>query len=169
MKLVIIRHGPAGDRDEWEAEGRDDRLRPLTSEGKKEMQRAAAGLAWLAPTIDVLATSPLVRAAESAEIVGSFYSSKFVILDSLAPDHKPDEVVRWLRDQPAAQTLALVGHEPHLSTLVGYLLTEKRVSFVGLKKGGACLLDLSDSPRPGRATLKWALTPRVLQRLGDAG
>jgi phosphohistidine phosphatase len=169
VKLVIIRHGPAGDRDEWEAEGRDDRLRPLTPEGRKEMQRAAAGLAWLVPTIDVLATSPLVRAAESAEIVGSFYSSKIMTLDSLAPDHKPDEVVRWLRDQLAAQTVALVGHEPHLSTLVGYLLTEERVSFIDLKKGGVCLLDLADSPKPGRGTLKWLLTPRVLRRLGDAG
>jgi phosphohistidine phosphatase len=169
VKLVIIRHGPAGNREQWEAEGRDDRLRPLTSEGRKEMHAAAAGLARLVPTIDVLATSPLVRAAESAEAVGSIYSSRIVTLDSLAPDHDPDELVRWLRDQRSAQTVALVGHEPHLGTLVGYLLTERRVSFIDLKKGGACLLDLTDPPRPGRGTLEWLLTRRELRRLGEAG
>ena len=59
--------------EEWEAEGRDDRLRPLTPEGRKEMQRVAPGLARLVPTIDVLATSPLARAAETAEIVAQAY------------------------------------------------------------------------------------------------
>lgn len=133
------------------------------------MQRAAAGLARLVPSIDVLATSPLVRSVESAEIVGSIYRSEIVTLDSLAPDQKPDEVVRWLRDQRPAQTVALVGHEPHLGTLVGYLLTERRASFIDLKKGGACLLDLTDPPKPGGGTLKWLLTRRELRCLGEAG
>lgn len=166
MKLVIIRHGPAGDPEEWEAEGRDDRLRPLTPEGRKEMQRAAPGLARLVPTIDVLATSPLARAAETAKIVGQAYDSKPVVLEALAPDRDPDEVVRWLQKQPTDHTVGLVGHEPHLSTLVGYLLTNTRASFIDLKKGGACRLDLPDVPQPGKGTLEWLLTPRELRRLG---
>ena len=169
MKLVIIRHGPAGDRGEWEAKGRDDRLRPLTPDGRKETERAAAGLALLVPHIDVLATSPLVRAAETAAIVASIYHSKIIPLDALAPDQKPDEVVGWLGDQRPAQTVALVGHEPHLGILVGYLLTEKRVSFVDLKKGGACLLELTEPPKPGGGTLDWLLTRRQLRRFGEAG
>jgi len=169
VKLVIIRHGPAGERDQWEAEGRDDRLRPLTPEGRKEMRRAAVGLARLVPTVDILATSPLVRAAESADIVGSHYHSEIITLDSLAPDQEPDEIVRWLRDQRPGQTAALVGHEPHLGTLVAYLLAESRASFIDLKKGGACLLGLTDPPEPGDSTLRWLLTPRELRRLGEAG
>lgn len=169
MRLVIIRHGPAGNREEWEAEGRDDRLRPLTPDGKKEMRGAAAGLAQLVSAIDVLATSPFVRAAESAEIVGSIYRTKIVTIDCLAPDHKPDEAVSWLRNQRATQTVGLVGHEPHLSTLAGYLLTGKPASFLDLKKGGACLLDLKDPPAPGGGTLEWLLGRRELKRLGEAG
>jgi phosphohistidine phosphatase len=169
VRLVIIRHGPAGNREEWEADGGDDRLRPLTAEGRKEMRAAAAGLARLVPAIDVLAASPLTRAAESAEIVGSIYRSRIVTLDSLAPDHEPEEVVAWLRDQPPAQTIGLVGHEPHLSTLVGYLLTERPISFIDLKKGGACLLDLKDPSSPGAGTLEWLLARRELKRLGEAG
>jgi phosphohistidine phosphatase len=78
-------------------------------------------------------------------------------------------VVQWLRDQRPAQTVALVGHEPHLGTLVGYLLTERRASFIDLKKGGACLLGLTDPPKPGGSILEWLLTRRQLRRLGEAG
>jgi phosphohistidine phosphatase len=167
VKLIVIRHGPAGDRREWEAKGRDDRLRPLTPEGRKKMQRAAAGLARLVPAIDVLATSPLVRAAESADIVAAEYGSDIVTLEPLTPEHQPDDVVRWLRDQLPAQTVALVGHEPHLSTLIGYLLTERAFSFIDLKKGGACLLGLTDPPEPGSGILEWLLTGHDLGRLGE--
>ena len=130
------------------------------------MQRVAPGLARLVPTIDVLATSPLTRAAETAAIIAQAYDCKPVVLDALAPDRDPDEGVRWLQKQPSHHTIALVGHEPHLSTLVGYLLTTTRASFIDLKKGGACALDLRDVARPGRGTLEWLLTPRELRRLG---
>jgi phosphohistidine phosphatase len=166
VKLVIIRHGPAGDPEEWEAEGRDDRLRPLTPEGRKEMQRVAPGLARLVPALDVLATSPLTRAAETAEIVAREYDARMVTLEALAPDHDPEEVVRWLRDQPPNQTVGLVGHEPLLSTLAAHLLAKTRRSFMDLKKGGVCRIDLPDPPEPGDGSLEWLLTPRELRRLG---
>lgn len=166
MKLVIIRHGPAGDREEWEAEGGDDRLRPLTPEGRKEMQRVARGLARLVPTIDLLATSPLARAAETADIVARAYDSEAVVLEALEPDRDPDDAVRWLQKQPADHTVGLVGHEPHLSRLAGYLLTGTRASFIDLKKGGACRLDLPAVSMPAKGNLKWLLTPGELRRLG---
>ena len=167
MKLVLIRHGPAGDRDTWEAEGHDDRLRPLTSDGKKQMRRVAAGLATLVPSIDILATSPLVRAEQSAEIIAEQYRIDLVTLDTLEPDSAPEKSVEWLRALEAEETVALVGHEPHLSTLVGYLLTGKRVSFIDLKKGGVALVDLPDPPQSGTGTLEGLFTPRVLRRLGE--
>ena len=167
MKLLIIRHGPAGDSDAWAGEGRDDRLRPLTPEGKKEMREAVAGLARLVSKIDLLASSPLVRALQTAEIVAAQYQARVVTLDSLAPDRDSEEVVQWLRERRSIPTIALVGHEPHLSTLVGYLLAGKQVSFLDLKKGGACLLDLGETPTPGHGILKWLLRPRELRRLRE--
>ena len=168
MRLLVIRHGPAADRDQWEAQGRDDRLRPLTPDGRREMREAAEGLIRLMPSVDLIATSPLVRAAESAAIVGSAYHSDIVNLDPLSPDRKPDELIPWLRDCPQGQTVALVGHEPHLSTLVGFLLTGKSDSFIDLKKGGACLVDLRGSPQGGGGTLSWLLTRQTLRRLGHS-
>lgn len=167
MKVLIIRHGPAGDSAAWEAEGRDDRLRPLTAEGKKQMRNAAAGLAILVRDVSLLATSPLTRAAQTAEIVAAEYGCEIVPLEALAPDHDPEEAVKWLRKQEPDLTVGLVGHEPHLSTLVGYLLTGSRASFVDLKKGGACLVEMTEPLEPGRGALAWLLTPRALRRLGE--
>jgi phosphohistidine phosphatase len=166
VNLLIIRHGPAGDSAAWEAEGRDDRLRPLTPEGKKQMRKAASGLAVLVPGLPLLATSPLTRAVETAEIVAAEYGCEIVPLEALAPGHDPEDTVAWLREQGSDLTVGLVGHEPHLSTLVGYLLTGKRASFVDLKKGGACLLEMTAPLQPGRGALAWLLTPSVLRRLG---
>ena len=86
-------------------------------------------------------------------------------MDALTPDREPNETVLWLRHQPGDATIAIVGHEPHLSVLIGYLLMGKPHSFISLKKAGACLLDLADGPKPGGGTLEWLLTPRVLRRL----
>lgn len=167
MKVLIIRHGPAGDGDAWEAEGRDDRLRPLTPEGKKEMRRVAAGLAILVQDVTVLATSPLTRAVQTAEIVAAECGCEIVPLEALAPDHDPEEAVEWLRKQQSDLTAGLVGHEPHLGTLVGYLLTGKRASFLDLKKGGACLLKMTQPVKPGGSALAGLLTPRALRQLGE--
>jgi phosphohistidine phosphatase len=167
MKLVIIRHGPAGDRTDWEAEGRDDRLRPLTAKGKKEVRRAAKGLRTLVPDLDLLATSPLTRAVETADIVAEAYGCEVQILDSLTPESGPEQVMAWIEKQRGAATVGIVGHEPHLSTLAAFLLAGRRASFMDLKKGGACQLELPDPPRPGRATLQWLLTGDALRLLND--
>ena len=167
MKFVIIRHGPAGDREEWGAAGRDDRLRPLTPKGKKEVRRAAGGLASLVPGLDLLATSPLTRAVETADIVAAGYGCEIQLLESLTPESEPDRLMPWLRDQAGSRAVAVVGHEPHLSTLAAYLLTGRTTSFMDLKKGGACLLELADPPRPGDATLRWLLTDDALRSLND--
>jgi phosphohistidine phosphatase len=166
MKLLVIRHGPAGDPDAWKAEGRADALRPLTPDGKNDMRQAAAGLATLVRNIDVLVSSPLVRAVQTAEIVADEYDCKVVNSDTLEPERDPEEILKWLREQGLTGTVGLVGHEPHLSSLVGYLLAGKRVSFIDLKKGGACLLEVT-SPSPVGGTLQWLLTRRELGRLGE--
>ena len=167
MNLLIIRHGPAGNREAWEAEGKDDRLRPLTPKGKKEIRRAAAGLRRLVPELEVLATSPWTRAAETAEIVAREYGGDVEMVEELTSDHKPEDLLPWIQQQRGKEMVAVVGHEPHLGLLAGYLLTGKSVSFVDLKKGGACLLELSDAVKPGSGVLEWLYTDRELRRLGE--
>jgi phosphohistidine phosphatase len=167
VRLLIIRHGPAGDREEWEAAGNDDRLRPLTPKGKKEVRKAAAGLARLVPDLDLIATSPWTRAAETAKIVNKEYGVDLEEVEQLTSDHQPEELTPWLRQQSRREALALVGHEPHLGLLVGYLLSGNSASFVDLKKGGACLIEMQDPSRAGTGCLEWLLSDRELRRLGD--
>ncbi|HEV8453885.1 MAG TPA: histidine phosphatase family protein [Gemmatimonadales bacterium] len=166
MKVLVIRHGPAGDPEAWKREGRDDRLRPLSPDGKKDMRQAASGLATLQPHVDVVASSPLVRAIQTAEIIASEYDCEVVTVDELVPDADPARTLEWIGTQRADWTVALVGHEPHLSALVSYMLGRKGSAFVELKKGGACLLEVG-SFSPGSSMLKWLLTRRELVRLGE--
>jgi phosphohistidine phosphatase len=167
VKLLIVRHGPAGKREEWEAEGRDDHLRPLTPKGKKDVRRAAAGLARLLPDVNLVATSPWTRAVETAEIVAAEYGRGIEQVEQLTADHKPEDLMPWLQEQQQKESVAVVGHEPHLGLLVGYLLTGKSVSFVNLKKGGACLLEITNTPTPGGGVLQWLLTDRELRRVAE--
>jgi phosphohistidine phosphatase len=168
VRLLIVRHGPAGNREEWEAEGKDDRLRPLTPKGKKELRQSAGGLARLVPALDLLASSPWTRAMQTAEIVAREYDCEIVTVEALTADHKPEDIMPWLEEQRRHETVAVVGHEPHLSLLIGYLLTGRSASLVDLKKGGAALLDLADRPAPGRGILEWLLHDRELRKLAGA-
>src|SRR5262249_48637670 len=71
MRLYLMRHGPAGERATWTD---DDQLRPLTEKGDRRMRSAAEGLKLLNPVVDTLLSSPLVRARQTAEIVGAAFN-----------------------------------------------------------------------------------------------
>lgn len=167
MKLIVIRHAIAEDREEFARTGRPDALRPLTDRGRRRMRRGARGLHRLVPRLDVLATSPLTRAAQTAEIVAAAYGGmESTPIPELAPESVPDSLLPWLRVQGVGDTVAVVGHEPHLGFLLGWLLTGRHQSFVELKKGAACLLEFDDPPAAGNAVLRWALAPGQLRRVG---
>jgi phosphohistidine phosphatase len=166
MELVIVRHAIAQERDAFAETGKDDTERPLTPAGRRRFERGARGLREVVPSIDHLATSALVRAVETAQILQEAYGIDGAVrLRELEPNANPAALVRWLRGQRRHRVVAVVGHEPHLSNLVEYLLTGGRSGFIDLKKGGACLLDLRDDPKPGRGELRWLLTASQLRRL----
>ena len=167
MKLLLIRHAIAEEPEDFARTGKDDRQRPLTDEGRKKMKQNAKGLRELVPEIDLLATSPLTRAAQTAAILDSVYGGlSEVEIEELAPEATPTELLRWLRKQKAG-TIALVGHEPSLSLILSWLLTGTERRLFSFRKGGACLLEFADEPAAGTATLLWALTPGQLRDLGE--
>lgn len=172
MRLLIVRHGVAEDRKEWEAEGRDDALRPLTDAGREKMRAAVRGLVTVVTHIDVLAASPLTRAAQTAALVAECYRGlATTTVDELVPDARGTEFLRWLRDLQGtgapAKVVAAVGHEPHLGHLASWLLTGREDPFISLKKGGALLLDFGDFLQAGLPRLVWALPPKLLRALGE--
>jgi phosphohistidine phosphatase len=164
MRLLIVRHGIAAEQEDWAP--RADEERPLTERGKLRMQEGARGLRQLVPEVRAVLTSPLQRALQTADILGAVYDLSPRVVPELAAGRDPNEILPVLESLAGPDTVALVGHEPDLSTLVGLLVSGESRSFVSLKKGGACLLELDERARPGRATLMWLLTPGQLRSLG---
>ena len=166
MKLLIIRHAIAEDRDEFAQSGKPDEQRPLTRAGRRKMKAAAKGLRRAVDAIDHLATSPLVRAAQTAEIVSDTWGiGGAEVIPALAPEARPEALAEWCAAHTGKDVVAVVGHEPHLSTLATWLLSGQSDSRIDLKKGGACLIDMGSEVRAGSGTLLWLLTPRLLRRL----
>jgi phosphohistidine phosphatase len=169
VELLVIRHGVAEEQDDFAATGKDDSLRPLTKKGRRKMERGARALRRALPSLNVVATSPFTRAAQTARIVAAAYDDvEIERLDALTPDGRPQAFLTWLRKRDADDRVAIVGHEPHLGSLVYWLLTGEAVEGrIAMKKGGACLLELDARPRAGKATLIWSLTPSLLRRMTD--
>src|SRR5688572_12067251 len=133
MQILIIRHAIAEPRVDEGGTQPDDRLRQLTSKGRRRMKRGARGLDLIHPRIDILATSPLVRAVQTATIVaGVYHGIEVTTVDELAPGAGTDTVVGWLRSVESDGTVAIVGHEPDLSDLATHLLTGRQHPFISL-------------------------------------
>lgn len=167
MDLYLIRHGVAEDPDpvQWP----DDKGRPLTADGEKRFRRAARGLKELVPSVSVVLSSSWKRAWQTAEILEK--EARWpapVACEALESGHSPAEALQALQPFTGSTAVALVGHEPNMSELAGYLLTgESGQVQIEFRKGGVAFLELGDGvPRPGAARLVWLLTPKVLRAAG---
>ena len=168
MRLLIIRHGDAGDAVEWARTGRPDDERPLTEEGREEMLAVARGLSVIEPEVDLIVTSPLVRAMQTAEAVASAYANaERETLDALRPDAALQEFVDWLRAHREYSLVAAVGHNPHLSDLASWLAAH--ADAVDMKKGSAVLLEFDDDIGEATADLLWYMKPKELIALTTDG
>ncbi len=163
MQLILIRHGRAGVPSEFARSGMSDDMRPLTVEGRKRMRNNVAGLVRFIPQIHVLATSPLVRAVETAQVVAKTFKVSAVEVAALAPQGKSDKLVTWIAQQPIGDTVALVGHEPILTGLASWLVGGSSKVKFSLKKGGACCILLNEKVAAGAGRLSWLLTPRQMR------
>lgn len=165
MQILIIRHGIAEELPA-EVKGQDDATRELTKEGRRKMRKGARGLKQIVPVIDLIATSPLTRASQTADIVArEFDGARLVQIAALSPRKPPAALLDWLKAHPPESTVALVGHEPHLGTVLCWLLTGLQESFVVLKKGGAAMIEMENPAGAGRGKLLWLLQPSQLRRL----
>jgi phosphohistidine phosphatase len=167
MDLYLIRHAVAFDPDS--AQWPDDSERPLTPRGEKRFRRAARGWRELVPSVDVVLSSPWVRAWRTAKILeNSAGWPPAVACEALESGRAPAEVMLALQPHSGAAAVALVGHEPSLSELASYLLTADTGHVqIEMRKGGVARLELDPSLRPGAARLRWLLTPRILRAAAD--
>jgi phosphohistidine phosphatase len=168
MRILLIRHGIAEGREALEQSRREDDLRCLTKSGKQKMRQASRGLRALEPELSILATSPLLRAVQTGQIVAKAYEkTEPVQIPQLLPRKPLAALLTWLQSHRSDSVIALVGHEPHLSTFAAWLLTGLQESFIDLRKGGAAMVELADEVKPGHGRLLWSLKASHLRALGE--
>lgn len=150
MELYFLRHGEA-DWPDWK---KSDDERPLTKRGKKEMHELAAFLVRLKVRPDLILTSPLPRAAQTAEIAAEHLKSKCREDKRLAPGFGPAELEELIRKHPV-ESLMVVGHEPDFTETISALTGAS----LKLSKAGVALIDVDLTSRKGR--LLWLFPPKI--------
>jgi phosphohistidine phosphatase len=154
QKIYLVRHGIAGDPDEWK--GLDD-SRPLTGKGRRKFRATARAFARLGDKVELLCTSPLVRAVQTAELLADALELEEVcVLEEL----RPDVPVQRLLDRVAemeAKRIALVGHDPQL-TGAAAALARVEPSRIDFPKGAIVRFDAVD-PKERKGEARWWLEP----------
>ncbi len=159
MELYFLRHGIAADEG---PAGSGDEGRPLTQDGIAKMRAAARGMERLGVRLDMLFSSPLVRAHQTAEIVGKVLDVDVRIAPALAPGCDVTLLFGLLGELRGAGSVMVVGHEPDFSAMVSSLSGGSRIQ---MKKGGLARVDLVGLERAGGA-LVWLMNSRVLRACG---
>ncbi|MCS6992585.1 MAG: phosphohistidine phosphatase SixA [Anaerolineales bacterium] len=169
MNLYIIRHAIAVEPGTPGYE--EDSLRPLTTKGSEKMTNIARGLKSLDVRFDLILSSPYTRALETAQILLKVLKMKkeqLAISEHLTPMSLPDEVIGEINEKyPHVESIALVGHEPHLSALIGLLVAGDTGIAIEMRKGGVCFLTAENLRHERRATLEWLMMPKHLVALGE--
>jgi phosphohistidine phosphatase len=165
MKLYIVRHGIAIDREDPKCPSDPERY--LTEEGVEKTKQVAKGLAALGASADLLLSSPYIRAMQTAEIFASeldYAKQKIRRTDLLLPGAEPSLLFRELARDKQASSIFLFGHAPQLDDIIAMALGSKR-HLTSLKKAGAALIELKRLSPP-IAELVWLATPKLLRRSG---
>lgn len=161
-EIYLIRHGVAEERGTaWP----DDAKRPLTEKGAARMRKSVRGLSRLGVAFDVVLTSPLVRAKQTADIAAAGVSPRppIVTVDSMSPDGSFAAVIADLEKHAKKTRIALVGHEPAIGDLAARLIGSRHA--IEFKKGAVCRIDLKSLPTSGPGDLRWLLTPRIMRAI----
>ena len=164
MDIYLLRHAIAVERG---AHSGPDEERALTAEGRRKLRRVARAMHTMRLSFDVIFSSPLVRARQTAEIVAEVLRLKrrLLLTEHLEPNVPVARQVFWLKSlRPAPDSVLLVGHEPNFSELVSQLLTGGQMLAINFKKAGLCKIT-AERPGSGRATLEWCLTPKQMERM----
>ena len=153
MQLYFLRHGEA----DWPHWTRPDDERPLTDFGKKEVRQVAKFLDRLKVKPNLVVTSPLPRALQTAEVAAGQLKTKLRQDEALEPGFGISEL-RTLLKRHGSKALMLVGHEPDFTSVISALTGAS----LKLSKAGVALVDFDPETEKGR--LFWLFPPRVARK-----
>lgn len=163
MKLYVIRHAKAEEPDIWGKKNQSDDQRPLIEKGIKDARKMSEWMDKNDLHVEKIFASPLVRAQQTAAIFSDQLGiDKITTLELLRPDRSFTEFTQWISKMPESSRLAIVGHEPHLSGLMSYLMGASGTVILVRK---ACIAELeTDGANVGwKFKLNWMVNPKILK------
>jgi len=163
MQLYVVRHGIAVES----GEGIPDDWRPLTDKGRRRFQKMARAFAKLGRRLDLILTSPLVRAVQTAEILaGATDHGEVAVLAELDPKFDVKAVQKAIATRAEkVEAVAIVGHEPQLSSLLA-ALSKVSPADLDLEKGAIVRIDVSTLTDGASADPRWWLKPKGTRKKG---
>ncbi|MBM4154399.1 MAG: phosphohistidine phosphatase SixA [Lentisphaerae bacterium] len=161
MVVHFVRHGIADD-----GSSTDDDLRPLSAEGRQKTAQIGRGLRQADCKPSLVASSPLVRAGQTAEILAEELrvEAPVATLPCLAPGGNFAEFMSWLEQQEAASVL-VVGHMLDIAEFAQRCLTGRILFSMTFKKAAVCCVEFEEEPAAGRGRLEWLMQPGHLRQL----
>lgn len=161
MILYFLRHGRAGDH--WAA---NDDARTLTDAGVSALRAAAPLWRRLNLRPDVVLSSPLPRALQTAELMCEAVGGSPLVDDRLRPGAGWGDFARAMAAHPDARRVMFVAHEPDLSSAIVNLTG---AASVRMRKGSLACLEFYGVPEPGGGEIAWLIDPDLYTDDADGG
>jgi len=160
VDIYLLRHADASERKE----GMKDRVRPLTSLGAATISSVAKSIKKSTKEIDLILTSPFLRARQTADIVGNVFKAKDKIRESenLVVSGDPSDFLDEIKGYMDLKRLLVVGHQPHLSMCISFL-TGKNTEEIVMKKASLALIKIDDL-KEGAGELIWIKEPTQIKK-----
>ena len=160
MNLYLMRHANAG-----LARGNPalDAKRALIKEGKEQCMLMARVLSALKVQVDVVVSSPLKRALQTAQFVGTElgYEAKVEVSPALAPGAEFADFQEMLAKYAGCEGVLAVGHNPNVFQFLGRLVSGNGGAAIRMRKGSIARVDLEHHP----PRLQWLIDPRTARNI----
>ena len=165
MDIYILRHGKAEERSQNIT---SDSKRRLTEVGKKELEYIGKAIKNLDIEFDLVVSSPLVRAKQTADIILKHVKIKkksILVWDELKPEISVETTLKKLSRINSSSSILLIGHEPHLSNLISNIISNSDNVDISLKKGGFAHIKGLPEKSGVYGSLRSVMTPKQLKKL----
>jgi phosphohistidine phosphatase len=163
MVIYFLRHANAGQKHFSNAE--KDEKRPIDKLGEEQSHDVGRALAAMGAAVNVIISSPLTRALQTAAIVSQElgHEEKLAIDDSLRPEASFDQFKALLNRHKDKAAIMVVGHDPSMTEFVNRVLSGGGpLAAIEMKKGGVAKVE---KDLRGQAILKWCMPPKVVQKI----
>ncbi len=160
MLVYFFRHASAGSH---KLDPGKDEKRPLDRQGIEQCGYVGRALAGMETRVDAIISSPLTRAAQTAELVAKelAFEGQIELDPALRPDADWAQFRRLLTRHRKQESIMVVGHNPNFSEFLGRLISGGKGAAIDLKKAGVARVEVDRQ----RGVLTWCLTPKLVRAL----